>query len=411
MGTPIIQTPNIDQLARQGTLFQNNFCATAICCTSRANIFTGRYGTPLGLHRFDKPLPEEAWRQSYPMLLKAAGYRTGFIGKFGIGDPLPKDDFDFWRGYSGQGRYFEDPDGKGVHLTRRMSGQALEFLEGCTSEHPFCLSVSFKAPHVDDAATVNLFPPDPADLGLYAKDVIPEPKTATDAAWKRMPGFLRESEGHVRWQTRFGTPAMFQDTAKNIYRLITGVDRAIGEMIAKLEERGLRENTLIVFTSDNGFFMGERRFEGKWLVYEESIRTPLIVFDPRLPATLRGRRLDPMTLNLDIAPTLLDFAGLEPPALMRGRSLRPLLYGEDTDWRKEWFYEHHFEHPKIPRSEGVRTERWKYIRYLDTAPLYEEIYDLSADPLEQTNLVAEEAHKETLMGLRERWRVLKGQIG
>jgi arylsulfatase A-like enzyme len=363
----------------------------------------------LDLHRFDKALPSEAWLNSYPVLLRQAGYRTGFIGKFGIGDPLPKEDFDYWAGFPGQGKYFQE-EGKGVHLTRRMGHQALEFLDGCMADQPFCLSISFKAPHVQDDGIRRLFPPDPADEDLYAGTHIPAPELASEETWRRMPEFLRESEGHVRWHTRFGTPEMFQSTAKDIYRLITGVDRVVGETLRELEERGLRDNTVVVFTSDNGFFFGERQFEGKWLMYEQSIRTPLVIQDPRLPAGLRGRAVNPMTLNIDLMPTLVELAGLGVPKTAAGRSLAPLIRGERTEWRKEWFYEHLLDHPRIPRNEGVRTEQWKYIRYLDQAPVYEELYDLESDPQEVTNLAHEERFRGRLESMRERWKDLKEQI-
>ncbi len=404
MGNPIIQTPHIDSLAREGVLFKNNFVTTAICCSSRASFFSGRYAGSMDLHRFDKPLPEDIWRTSYPMLLRMAGYRTGFIGKFGLGEPLPDKDFDFWEGFPGQGNFYEGKPFKGKHLTHRMGEQAVEFLNGCRPEQPFCLSISFKAPHSNPEVAERPFAPDKRDLKLYSDVEIPLAKTASEESRQRLPEFLRESEGYIRREAWFKD---VQETTRDYYRLITGVDRVVGEILAQLDRSGLRDNTIIIFTSDNGYFLGEKGFEGKWLMYEESIRTPLVVFDPRLPAELRGRRLDPMTLNVDIAPTLLDLAGIEIPKPMKGLSLVPLLQGESPSWRKDWYYEHLFPHPKIPRNEGIRTERWKYIRYLDTQPVYEELYDLANDPLEETNLAAIPEHQTVLKELRERCDQLK----
>src|SRR5439155_14586182 len=163
------------------------------------------------------------------------------------------------------------------------------------------------------------------DEGLYADATIPVPKLATDAAFRRLPEFAQKSEGRRRWERRFVTPEMFQRIVKDYYRLITGMDREIGRIVAALAERGLADNTVIVFMSDNGYILGERGMADKWLPYEESIRVPLIVCDPRTPQAGRGRKIDAVALNIDVPPTLLDLAGLPVPAGMQGRSLTPLV--------------------------------------------------------------------------------------
>lgn len=407
MGNPIIKTPHIDGLAKEGVLFKNHFVTTSICCASRATILTGRYAGTMDLHRFDKALPDEAWKTSYPMLLRAAGYRTGFIGKIGLGEPLPDKDFDFWSGFGGQGNYYEGKPFEGKHITQRMSEQAVEFLKGCQPDQPFCLSVSFKAPHSNPEVKERPFAPDKRDLNLYSDVEIPLARTASEESRQRLPEFLRESEGHIRREAWF---ADVQETTRDYYRLITGVDRVVGEILAELERLNLRDNTVIVFTGDNGYFLGEKGFEGKWLMYEESIRTPLVIYDPRLPAGRQGQQVESMTLNLDFAPTLLDLAGVEVPQAMKGQSLTPFLRGESPVWRKDWYYEHLFAHPKIPRNEGVRTERWKYIRYVDTQPVYEELYDLVNDPFEETNLAGIAEHEATLKELRDRCAQLKKEF-
>src|SRR5262249_49339856 len=207
-----------------------------------------------------------------------------------------------------------------------------------------------------------------------------------------------------RWERRLGTPEMYQRVTKDYYRLISGVDREVGRIAAELAERKLTDNTVIVFTSDNGYFLGERGMADKWLPYEESIRVPLIVYDPRLSESARSRILDALALNIDVAPTLLDLAGLPAPAAMQGRSLVPLLRTDTAqqDWRTELFYEPLTSPKIIPPAEGVRTERWKYFRWLEAQPVIEELYDLKADPLEERNLAAEPAHAETLAQLRGR---------
>jgi arylsulfatase A-like enzyme len=403
-GNPVIHTPNMDKLAAEGTLFTNNFVTTSICCVSRASFFTGMYGRTHKVEDFRTPIPESVFAITYPMLLKNAGYRTAFIGKWGVGGPLPKKDFDFWDGFPGQGKYFHEKDGKTVHLTGMIGEKAVKFLRSCSPDQPFCLSVSFKAPHVLDGAP-KPFQPDPAFDHLYQSVTVPVPETAHDRFFRALPAFIQKSEGRRRWKNRFATPKLFQSRVKDYYRLISGVDHALGRILQALQQSKLDDNTVIIFTGDNGFFLGERGLAGKWLMYEESIRTPLIIRDPRLPASLRRQRIDKMVLNIDVAPTIIDLAGQPVPSPMQGRSLRPLMQQKPVKWRTEFFYEHLYRHGgKIPAIEGVRTDRWKYTRYIDTDPLYEELFDLANDPLEKRNLATEPAHRDTLEKLRARWK-------
>ncbi len=409
-GNRLIQTPNIDRLAANGVRFRNHFVTTSICCVSRASIFTGQYERRHGIGDFTTPLTAAQWTKTYPALLRAAGYRTGFIGKFGVGDAKyiasKAGDFDFWRGLPGQaGEWFIDPnDATHTHTTARFGNQALQFLEGCTDAQPFCLSISFNAPHARDAKA-RQFQPDFRDEPLYAADQIPVPPTANDEYFHRLPEFARTSEGRRRWERRFATPDMYQQTMRDYYRLVTGIDREVGRIVAKLAERGLADNTVILFTSDNGWFAGERGMADKWLMYEESIRVPLVVFDPRLPRSQRGRTVDVLTLNIDYAPTMLEMAQVPVHSGMQGRSLVPLLHGSrPADWRKDFFYEHHYGPKIIPPSEGIRTERWAYLRWLAPNPESEELYDVRRDPLEQRNLAADPAYAPTLGALRAQWR-------
>jgi arylsulfatase A-like enzyme len=408
-GNRIIRTPNIDRLAREGVRFTNAFVTTSICAVSRASIFSGQYARRHGINDFATPFSDAAWAQTYPALLRKAGYRTGFIGKFGVGKdvkPLAAA-FDYWRGLPGQaGPFFDPKDPSRTHATARFGNQALEFLSGCRPGKPFCLSVSFSAPHARDGAQRE-FPPDRRDEKLYADTVIPTPKTAQEKYFRLLPRFVQQSEGRRRWQGRFATPEMFQQTVRDYYRLISGIDREVGRIIETLRARKLLDDTLIVFTADNGFFLGERGMADKWLMYEESIRIPLLVFDPRLPEKQRGRQVGKMVLNIDLAPTLLDYAGVKAPQGIQGRSLRPLVRGETPAWRTEWFYEHHTFPKIIPPSEGVRTERWKYLRWVGVDPVVEELYDLDNDPREEHNLAAQPRHARTLEGLRERWDTLR----
>ncbi|HSH15849.1 MAG TPA: sulfatase/phosphatase domain-containing protein, partial [Verrucomicrobiae bacterium] len=206
----------------------------------------------------------------------------------------------------------------------------------------------------------------------------------------------------ARWAIRFWGPERYQQSVKSYYRLISGVDVVVGRIREKLQELGADQNTVIVFTSDHGFYLGEYGLAGKWFPHELSIRVPLIVFDPRLPVERRGTRRDEMVLNIDVARTLLDTAGVEAPATMQGNSLLPLVRGEAPAWRKEFFYEHLFHHPGLAKSEAVRTERWKYMRYVETNPLHEELYDLARDPYETHNLAGEPGYRAILDDLRQR---------
>jgi len=410
MGNPVIRTPSMDRLASQGVLFTNNFCTTSICMSSRASIFTGMYTRRHQINSFGQPLSQVAFSQTYPALLRKSGYRTGFVGKWGLGGRLPREKFDYFEGFPGQGQYFHTVNGKSVHLTRLLTESAIKFLRGCSKQQPFCLSVSFKAPHVQDGHP-KPFRYDPAFEQLYSDVNIPVPKTSHPRYFQALPQFIRQSEGRTRWQRRFSTPKLFQESVKGYYRLITGVDAAIGKIVASLDGLGLDENTVILHTSDNGFFLGEHGLAGKWLMHEESIRTPLIIRDPRLPAAMRGRQCEEMTLNVDIAPTLFDLAGGPIPAGVQGRSLYPLLKGAPVPWREDWFYEDPYGHGgRIPTCEGVRTKRWKYIRYLDRDPIYEELYDLDKDPYEERNVVTLKENEATLSRLRRRWQQLHERL-
>lgn len=416
MGDPSVQTPNIDRLAKQGVMFRNHFVTTSICCCSRASIFTGQYVSRHGVGDFRTPLSAAQWAETYPAQLRQHGYRTGFIGKFGVGnDQAVKrmaSEFDYWRGIPGQGgRYFIEPgDTNRVHQTARMGDEALEFLDSNSNSKPFCLAISFTAPHARDHMPRE-FTPDDRDESLYRDQTIPHPELATDAYFQLLPKSVKTSEARTRWHWRFDTPEKFQSNTKDYYRLISGIDREVGRIMADLEKRGLASNTVIIYTSDNGYALGDRGLAGKWFMYEESLRDPLIIFDPREPAANRARTEDAMTLNIDFAPTMLALAGITPPARMQGRSLVPLLEGQrPADWRTEFYYEHHFSPEILPPSEGVRTERWSYIRWVNEKPVTEELFDLKKDPLETRNLVGNPEQAEVLAGLRTRWESWRKEV-
>ncbi len=405
-GNPVIVTPNMDRLAAEGVMFRNHFVTTSICNVSRATIFTGLY---LGTHQilnFDQDLTPELEAISYPWLMRDAGYHVGFVGKYGVGNNLPAEAFDYWEGFPGQNVYFHRVDGKWRHLTEMLGDSSVRCIRTAPADRPLCLSVSFKAPHVIDHLP-DPFQPDPKYDDLYKDATIPLPETYSDEYLARMPEFLRQSINATRsW--RIDNEERFQESVKKYYRTLTGVDDQIGRIRAALRETDRDGHTVIILTSDNGYFLGEHHFEGKWLMYEESVRTPMIIADPRLPAERHGVTVDAMTLNIDCSPTILDLASVSIPPAAQGRSLIPFLdRGTPADWRKDWFYEHLFDYPTLVKSEGIRGERWKYIRYLESDPLYEELFDLDRDPREIRNLALASEYGDKLYEMRKRYRALR----
>ncbi len=415
-GNEIIQTPNIDRLAERGTRFTNTFCTTSICAATRASILTGDFRREHG-YTFTMPaMSVQRMDRSYPALLKQAGYRTGFVGKLGVEvDPrAPGRMFDFYRrriASSTRNPYYrEAADGQVRHVTTINGDDAVEFIRTSSQDRPFCLSVSFSAPHPEDDH-IDQYIFDKELQALYEQDVIPPPPIPEDEYFHRLPGFIQVSMSRQRWFRRFDTPEKYQRMMKGMYRLITGVDRQVGRIVAELERRGFDDNTVIIFTGDNGIMIGEHGLTGIWLMYEGSIRKPLIIADPRLDQFRHGSTVEQMTLSFDCPVTMLDLAGVPVPAQMRGRSLAPLMRGETADWREDFFYEHLYERETIPKSEGVRTERFKYVRYFERNPLYEQLFDLEADPNEVTNLADDPAHETTLRMLRARCDELRDSVG
>ena len=412
-GNPIIQTPNLDALARDGVRFRNMFVTTAICAASRASIFTGLYERT---HRYTfgtKPIANEHVAISYPALLKQAGYRTGFVGKFGVGVEKGATDrmFDAFTPLNRSPYWKKQPGGTEKHLTDIEGEKAVAFLDAVKPGEPFCLSISFNAPHAEDNDPKQYFWQKEVDH-LYKDALIPVPRTMTDEFFNAHPDFLKNSESRVRFKWRFDEPKKYQEMVRGYYRMISGVDLVVGRLRAALKKNGLADNTVIVFTSDNGYFLGDRGFADKWYIYEHSIRVPLLVFDPRADRAEGGRVVDAMALNVDLCPTLLELAGLEVPKLAQGRSLMPLLQGRTpADWRTDFFYEHLFERHNIPKSEGVRSARYTYVRWFEQKPLVEELYDHVADFEETKNLVNDPKAAEMLVKLRKRTTELRDQYG
>jgi arylsulfatase A-like enzyme len=412
MGNPIIRTPNIDRIASEGIIFENAYVTTSICCASRASILAGQYASLTWIHDFNTAFSEKALAKTYPAILKKAGYFTGFIGKFGVGSQPPDTLFDYWEAMCGQPRYEHfDADSNMTHYTRIVSNNIMEFLGMCPDDQPFCLSVSFKAPHVQDGDP-RQFIYDPAYKDLYKDDSIPPPLTAGNEYFEVFPEeFKQNNEARRRWELRFPDPEKYEESVRGYYRLITGVDAVVGEMLEKLDQYGVGENTIIIYSGDNGFYLGEHGMAGKWYGHEESIRVPLILFDPRPEQDRTGRRNGKIALNIDIAPTILSLCGEHIPQEMQGKNLMSLFDEEPGQWREDFLYEHLFNPPPevvyIPRSEGVVSADYKYLKYIDFDPVFEELYDLRRDPYETDNLISDPEAKDMLDSLRNRYSELK----
>lgn len=413
MGNDIIQTPHLNKLAGNGILFKNAYVTTSICAVSRASILSGQYQSRHKIDNFTKNFTPEALEQTYPLLMRNAGYTTGFIGKYGVGKPedQPKEQYDFWAcSEKGQPDYeLRDEKGDYLHHTDKAGNDIKNFLDQYGRQGPFCLSVSFKAPHVQDRDP-RQFIPHPRYNAYYADVKIPLPETADPQYWKQFPNFFRTEKNiaRERWHLRFKTPEMYQESVKNYYRLITGVDDVVGSMVNQLEEMGLADNTIIIFMGDNGFYLGEHGLAGKWYGHEESIRVPLIVYDPRQAERLKGAKPEQIALNIDIAPTILSLAGIQVPQVMQGEDLMRIA-GNTIPEREDFFYEHSFMgSPGIPKTEGVVRKDLKYMRFIEHD--YEELYDLKQDPGEKQNLTNVPAYRDKLNKMRGRYLELKERV-
>ena len=418
-GNRVVQTPAMDRLAAEGTLFANAFATSSICAASRATIFTGLYERSHRCNFNTGCLRRSQLERSYPVLLRRAGYYTGFIGKYGVEyapaggkrDIEGPEVFDRWYGFYGQGVYFPK-EYPGKHLNEVMVDQACDFLENVPVGRPFCLSISFKAPHSGQGYLG--YDSEPDLKPRYAGVTIPPPATARQELFDALPEFLRRSNARTSyWQLRYGTPEKFQTTMRDYYGLVTGADRAIGRIRGELARRGLGDNTVLVFLSDNGDMIGDYLLGGKELLYDASIRVPMIVFDPRAPKSARGQRRTELATNLDVAPTLLDVAGVPVPASMQGRSLVPLVHGRSVAWREDFYCENHFCVPEqyYPIMEGVRTARWKYVRYPEMKPVYEQLFDLAQDSGETNDRARSAADRGELERLRRRCDRLRTEAG
>jgi arylsulfatase A-like enzyme len=409
-GNEIIITTEQDQLAKEGTYFKKAFVTTPICGASRATIITGLYERK---HKFTlggTTLDSIYNQQNYAYQLRKKGYKTGFFGKLGIKNNGRLTDsfsehevYDRNNHFKDQRGYYYKTIGKDtVHLTRYTGHKALSFIENSTTDQPFCLSISFSAPHAHDGAWEGIqkqyFWQEEVD-DYYKGIKIPAPKNASDKQFNALPKEVREGFNRTRWYWRYNTPERYHESLKGYYRMIGGVDNELIKIRKLLKAKGIEDNTIIIWMGDNGYFLGERQIAGKWLMYDNSIRVPLIIFDPRVN---KHFDVDDMVANVDLASTILDFAGIDPQLETQGNSLVPYVKtGKSPSRREELLIEHLWEFEPIPPSEAIRTEKWKFMRYRNIEAM-EELYDLKSDPEELNNLANHPEHIDVVKEMQEK---------
>lgn len=406
-----LETPNLDRLAKEGAHVRNMFVSTSLCSPSRASILTGQYMHHH--HVADNQRPEPAGIRFFPEYLRAAGYRTAFLGKWHMGEDKddPRKGFDYWAGFRGQGDYFDPTlNINGEH--RKIPGYSTDILTDLALDwlkqrdaKPFFLYLSFKAPHYP-------FEPAPRHKGRYDKATVPYPPTManTEQNYETQPRWVRERRYSIHGVDHMETGRFDNDPVpsfETLYRryceAIYSTDENVGRVLKALDESGLRDSTIVVYMADNGFELGEHGFYDKRDASETSMRVPLIV---RAPHHIKPGTIVPqMVQNIDIAPTLLEAAGVTPPAdapRMDGKSCWPLLQGRDVPWRDHLLYEYYWERnfPATPTLLALRTDRWKYV-YAHGVWDKDGFYDLQTDPLERHNLINVPSYAEQIGKLRQ----------
>ncbi len=405
-GHSIDRTPTIDRLAEQGVRFRNAFVTTPVCWVSRAVVLTGRWARSHARRDAIPTVTPEALSAVYPVVLRQAGYRTAFFGKWHLQSPpgyKPEAQFDAY-GAIGRNPYFKTlPHGTRRHETDLIGDRGIEFIESQPKDQPFCLNLWFNAAHAEDRDRrpgIGHYPWPPSADGLYEDVAIPAPRLGDPTIYEAHPQFLKDSINRERFFWGYDTPEKYATNVRAYYRMITGIDHAVGRVLKALEEAGLADNTIIVYSADNGYYLGDRGFQGKWSHFEESLRVPLIIYDPRLPQDRRGRVVDAFALNVGLPATFLDWAGVARPSGYEGRSLGPLVENQPiADWRTHFFCEHLDLAPTLT-WEGIRGQRHVYARYFDQRPVFEFLHDLQADPDELRNLATDPAHADTLKAMR-----------
>jgi arylsulfatase A-like enzyme len=419
-GHPIVKTPTLDGLAEEGVRFVNAFVTTSTCWVGRSSLFTSCYERK-HLYRV-KPgsLNPALCESSYFAVLKRAGYRTGHLGKehVNISRESSAAMFDVRRRIGRKPYFKKQPDGSKRHETQILGDWGIEFLKEQPKDQPFCLQLSFNATHAEDGNKrpgIGHYPWPKVTNGMYEGQEMPLPRLRDPAIYESQPDFLKRSMNRQRFFWRWDTPEKYQTNMRAYLRMISGIDHVAGRLVEQLKAQGLADNTIIIYTADNGYYLGDRGFAGKWTHYEQSLRVPLIIYDPRAPKAKRGRVLSEMALNSDIGSTLINLAGLSVPDSHTGRSLVPLLEGKTVaDWRTDFLCEFIAVPGSIPRWEGVRDTNWVYARYYvqgSDNPPFEFLHDLKNDPDQLKNLAKNETSAAALKKLQARCDALIASVG
>ena len=416
---PWFRTPHLDRLAAEGCRFSSAFVTTSLCSPSRASLISGRYAHRHGVRNNFTDYPADL--PGYPRRLQQAGWETAYVGKWHMGedDDAVRPGFDYWMSHKGQGNYHDNEfnvDGERRvipgYYTTVVTDAAVEWMAR-PHDRPWLLVVGHKAPHGGPIV--------PEAKYARAFDDLPVVKPANAESWRAAdgkPAWLERS--YPTWHG-LGGPLYGQKEYDRFVRAYLGciasVDESVGRLLARLEESGRLDDTIVIFTSDNGFALGEHGRVDKRTAYEASIRVPLLVRYPRRATP--GRVAGQMVLSLDLAPSILDLCGLAPLPDADGRSWASLLAEDAGEWRTSFLYQYDYERqfPYTPNVRAVRTDRWKFIRYPhgDGGPDRQaaELYDLRADPLETENLAADPAHsaeRRTLAAELERLQALHGAL-
>ena len=415
-GNDVVKTPNIDSLASRGTRFTNAFVSHSICWVSRTTILSGLIGRSFGTSSNPDTARPDAVKTLYSDILRSNGYRTGYFGKWHARTPRgysPKDHFDEFQMIGRNPFYKKQPDGSLRHETEVIVDRGIDFIKSQPGDRPFALNMWFNACHAEDSDRrpgIGHFPWPRAVDGMYDDVQIAPPHLNDPAIFDALPKFLRTTINRERYFWRWNTPEKYQSNVRAYYRMVSGIDNAIGRFMAALEKAGLADNTIIVYSADNGYHMGNRGLAGKWSHYEESLRVPLIVADPRVSKQERGKVSDAIALNVDLPATFLDWAGIAVPDRYQGRSLKPVVAAKTpSDWRTESFHEHFAVRSRIPAFEGLRNDRFKYVRYFDHG--HEFLHDLKSDPYELVNLAGDPKHAKTLQAMRDRTKNRVQELG
>lgn len=404
-GNEDVQTPNMDKLGKDGMIFDKHYDTTAICMASRANILTGMYEYKTGTNFSHGDMKPEVWSKSYAVLLREAGYLTAFAGKFGLeveGKGLCEADFDIWGGGPGQ-TFYATAKNKSMakyaeefpHSTVAYGAFGRDVVRAAAKQDkPFCLSISFKAPHKPATS-------DPQFDHIYKDKVFRKPANYGRASAENRAEQSKQGRQYSRFES-WDYDKDYDGVMRKYHQQIYAIDVALGMIRDEVEKQGMAENTVIIYTSDNGFICGSHGYGSKVLPMEESTRVPLMIFDPRSENAGKGLRCARLTGNIDFAPTILELAGLEIPENVDGKSLLGLLKDPTTGGHERLVLMNTYG-PAATKQMSAVTRKYKYTfwwyGFKGMTPT-EELYDLENDPLEMNNLAKNPEHKEALEKMR-----------